>query len=208
MSLAEDLIATLPHGQANLFNPYRDRCPCETEPDAPAARRARLAAHLALQPDFLLIGEAVGYQGGRYSGIAFTSERLLLAGAIPRLSPPPGRLTTRGNPFSEPSATIVWGTLQRLGMAERTALWNAVQLHPHHPDEPWSNRTPSDDELALGRPALEILRRAYPRAQFVAVGNKAAQALAAMGLNVPAVRHPANGGANKFAEGIHNLALP
>jgi hypothetical protein len=31
----------------------------------------------------------------------------------------------RGNPFSEPSATIVWSALYRLQIAEETLLWNA-----------------------------------------------------------------------------------
>ncbi|MGH8517275.1 MAG: uracil-DNA glycosylase, partial [Panacagrimonas sp.] len=116
------------------------------------------------------MGEAIGYQGGRYSGIAFTSERLLAEGAIPRMEAT-GRITQRDLPFSEPSATIVWRELAKLGLAAHTVLWNALSLHPHLPEEPWSNRTPTRREFEMGLPALERLLAAFPQAQVIAVGR-------------------------------------
>jgi len=205
LSLARSLVATLPTGMPGLFNPWRDRCPHDAAGNGPQAKLERLALHLACEPEFILAGEAPGYQGCRYSGIAFTSERLLGEGAIPRI-PAPGRLSTRRLPFSEPSATIVWKTLYRLGIAERTILWNAMQLHPHRADSLWSNRTPAPAEIQLGEPALRILIEVFPRAKIVAVGKKAEGLLGAMGVKVAgAVRHPANGGATEFARGLQAL---
>ena len=205
LSLAHDLVATLPSGRECLFNPWRDRCPHDAAGNGPQAKLERLALHLACEPEFILAGEAPGYQGCRYSGIAFTSERLLGEGAIPRI-PAPGRLSTRRLPFSEPSATIVWKTLYRLGIAERTILWNALQLHPHRADSLWSNRTPAPAEIQLGEPALRMLIEVFPRAKIVAVGKKAEGLLGAMGVKVAgAVRHPANGGATEFARGLQAL---
>lgn len=205
--LAQRLVETLPAGLPGLFNPWRERCPFETAANGPDQRLERLAHHLDCRAEFILIGEAPGYQGCRYSGIAFTSERLLLEGAIPRIPPLSGeRLSDRRLPFSEPSATIVWGTLARLGMAERTILWNAVQLHPHRPDTPWSNRTPTDKELEYGVPALHLLANSFPAAGIIAIGKKAEYLVARAGIPVTGtVRHPANGGATKFAEGLNNL---
>jgi len=166
----------------------------------------RLACHLDCDPAFILVGEAPGYQGCRYSGIAFTSERLLMEGAIPRIPAVSQRLSTRHLPFSEPSATIVWKTLNKLGIAERTLLWNALQLHPHRSDNLWSNRTPTPAELALGAPALHALIAAFPAAQVVAVGKKAEQLMITMDVIASAyVRHPANGGATAFAAGMEAL---
>jgi hypothetical protein len=205
-SLAARLIETLPSGLPGLFNPWQDHCPHEVAGDGPHPRLGRLARHLDCDPAFILVGEAPGYQGCRYSGIAFTSERLLLEGAIPRIPALPDRLSTRRLPFSEPSATIVWKTLCRLGIAERTILWNALQLHPHRLGEPWSNRTPAPGELALGAPALHLLIAAFPSAGIVAVGRKAEYLLTAMGITPAAtVRHPANGGATLFAAGMQTL---
>ena len=206
LRLARALVETLPAGRPRLFNPWRDHCPHDAAGNGPAQKLARLALHLDCEPEFILTGEAPGYQGCRYSGIAFTSERLLGEGAIPRIPAPGARLSTRRLPFSEPSATIVWKTLYRLGIAERTILWNAMQLHPHREDNLWSNRTPLPDEIALGAPALRMLAEAFPGARIVAVGKKAEGLLREMGIETAgAVRHPANGGASEFAAGLQAL---
>ena len=206
ISLASSLVETLPSGLTGLFNPWRDSCPHDTDSNGPAEKLGRLALHLDCDPEFILAGEAPGYQGCRYSGIAFTSERLLGEGAIPRIPALSNRLSTRRLPFSEPSATIVWKTLKRLGIAERNILWNALQLHPHRPDNLWSNRTPTPDEISLGEPALRILIEAFPSAKIIAVGKKSEGLLREMGIpTAGAVRHPANGGATQFAAGIKDL---
>lgn len=205
MTLATRLIATLPDHRPNLFNPWRSACEFDLPnvDSTPGGRLQRLQRHLDCDARLILIGEACGYQGCRYSGIPFTSERLLLEGSIPRVSPPDNRLSMRPKPFSEPSATIVWKTLYRLGLAEHTVLWNALPLHPHRPGEPWSNRTPTDDELVLGREALALILAHYRQASVIAVGRKAELALSGLGLPFhAAVRHPANGGAKAFAEGV------
>ena len=206
LSLARNLVETLPSGVAGLFNPWRDACPHDAPGNGPAAKLDRLALHLDCNPEFILAGEAPGYQGCRYSGIAFTSERLLGEGAIPRIPALTGRLSTRRLPFSEPSATIVWKTLYRLGIADRTLLWNAMQLHPYRQDNLWSNRTPTHDEIKLGEPALRMLIATFPAARIVAVGKKSEGLLRDMGIPIAgSVRHPANGGATAFAAGLKDL---
>jgi len=206
LSLARNLVETLPFGRAGLFNPWRDVCPHDAVGNGPLEKLDRLARHLDCHPEFILAGEAPGYQGCRYSGIAFTSERLLGEGAIPRIPALTSRLSTRRLPFSEPSATIVWKTLNQLGIAERTILWNALQLHPYRPDNLWSNRTPTPAEISLGEPALRMLIAAFPSAKIVAVGKKSEGLLREMGIPiVGSVRHPANGGAKAFAVGLRDL---
>jgi len=210
--LAAQLVATLPVGLPGLFNPWKQWCEVDDRSNTnagPDARLARLEAHLSCEPRFLLVGEAPGYQGARYSGLAFTSERLLIDGAIPRVARVDGRLTTRsprGGSFTEPSATIIWKALYRLRIQEEVVLWNAVQLHPHRDGEPWTNRTPTPDELALGAPALKALLKAFPHAHLIAIGKKAASLLSDIGATPRGqVRHPANGGASEFAAGLEAL---
>jgi len=206
LSLAKRLVKTLPSGVAGLFNPWQDRCPHDAVGNGPVEKLNRLALHLDCNPEFILAGEAPGYQGCRYSGIAFTSERLLGEGAIPRIPALTGRLSTRRLPFSEPSATIVWKTLYRLGIEERTILWNAMQLHPHRSDNLWSNRTPAPSEISLGEPALRVLIEAFPDAKIIAVGKKSEWLLHEMGIpTAGSVRHPANGGATQFSAGLKEL---
>lgn len=206
--LAKQLIKLLPFGIPGLFNPWRDACPDDEQWNGPGAKLRRLAAHLDCRPRFILCGEAPGYQGCRHSGIAFTSEKLLLAGVVPRVPVPSRRLTMRSLPFSEPSATIVWRTLGDLGIAEQTVLWNALQLHPHRAGDYRSNRTPSAREIALGAPSLQLLIGAFPRAKLIAVGKKAESLMARMGVvSAGTVRHPANGGATAFADQMKVLAV-
>lgn len=102
MDLASQLVDSLPVNLPGLFNPWKERCEFDICDDAPQFRRERLRAHLNCDAKFILVGEAPGYQGCRYSGVAFTSESLILNGTIPRIERPYARLTKRERPFCEP----------------------------------------------------------------------------------------------------------
>jgi uracil-DNA glycosylase len=187
----------------NSFNPWTDFDPTtDIDKAAPVQRLARLKLHLACNPKYILIGEAPGYQGCKVSGIPFTSERLMMAGAIPRIDLKSPRLSTRVRPWSEPSATIVWGTLHELGIAEQTILWNAYPWHPYKRGSLHSNRTPAPEEQDLGRPVLLALLKAFPNARLCALGRQAEHTLADMGIVATPLRHPAMGGATKFRVGL------
>ena len=166
----------------------------------------RLAEHLDCLPRLVLIGEAPGYQGCRLTGVAFTSERLLMEGRVPRVWKAQGRLSSRARPWSEPSATIVWDALHDLNIADCTVMRNAVQMHPHNEGIPLSNREPSLDELSGGTMALQLLRNAFPNAKFVAVGRKAETALQNCGIDLARqIRHPSFGGKAEFLVGLRSV---
>ena len=97
----------------DVYNPWAqdDALDLPVAAAGPAARLARLKAHFAVDAELILVGEAAGYQGCHFSGLAFTNEKLLLQGSIPRVSID-GRITARPRPWCEPSATVVWGALQ------------------------------------------------------------------------------------------------
>jgi hypothetical protein len=181
-----------------LFNPWRDRCadclPC----NGPDVKLARLAAHLACEPDFILCGEAPSHRGCRHSGIAFTSECQLLDERIPRIPKMNHRLTSGANPYFERSAKIVWDELYELGIEKRTILWNALPMHPHRLEDPQSNRTPTSAELKIGKLALQKLVEEFPSAKVVAVGRKAEGLLKWMNIPRTYVHHPARGGKTAF----------
>jgi uracil-DNA glycosylase len=186
-----------------VFNPWRDHdAGTDAQDNAPIARLERLRAFLDTRPRWLLLGEASGYQGAHVSGIPFTSERLLLEGVIPRVHIGNRRLSTRARPWSEPSATTVWGTLQALERTEDTLLWNAYPWHPHRPGEPQSNRTPTPTERRAGLPVLQALLAAYPGVRCFAVGRNAEASLAEVGVAATALRHPSMGGATAFRDGL------
>jgi hypothetical protein len=201
--LVDALVGGLPTASPCLFNPWADVCTEDLAANGPDAKRARLARHLDCEAEFILCGEAAGWQGMRHTGLAFTSERHVVQGTVPRLKAGAARLTTRDKPFTEPSATLVWRSLHALGIADSVVMWNALPMHPFVAGVPRTNRTPTDNELAHGRRPLQVLLAAYPRATVIAVGKKAAEQLTRLGVTpAAAIRHPANGGALAFAQGM------
>jgi hypothetical protein len=184
------------------FNQFRDAGPDDL-PDAPAIRLANLRHYLEErgEADVIAVGEAAGYQGMRWSGIAFTSEFDLL-----RWGPPYRRSSRRARPWKEPSGTIVHGILEELGAERRVILWNTVPTHPHLPGKPLSNRRPTREEIAQGLVhARRLVEVVQPRL-VVGVGRIATEALDERAVYV---RHPAQSGATAFRAGMRAiLAAP
>ena len=186
-----------------VFNPWTERDEVnDSNLNSPAARLQRLQSHLTVEAARILLGEAAGYQGCHVSGIPFTSERMIMAGMVPRVSCGGQRLSLRTRPWSEPSATTVWKTLHDLGIASDTILWNAYPWHPHLVSRPHSNRTPTRSERDAGMPVLDALLGAFPRAAVFAVGRHAETAARAVGREAIPLRHPSMGGATLFREGL------
>lgn len=199
-----------------VFNPWGETDPMDLTPTegfdggpvtlpGPEGRVHRLRAHFSVRPLFILVGEAPGYQGCHTSGVPFTNEALLLRGKIPRVTLNQ-RITSRPRPWCEPSATIVWGALHELGIAERVVLWNAFAWHPFKEGNPYSNRAPTRQDLAAGRPVLEAVLSLFKDAHVIAVGQVAAKTLRSLQIEpYAALRHPSMGGANEFRAGLCEL---
>lgn len=194
----DHLLSELVHLRiGTTFNQYAEAGP-DDAPDAPAIRLANLGAYLAAraEADVVCIGEAGGYQGMRWSGIAFTSERDLERWGEPY------RPTCAARRWSEPSGTIVHRVLGELEAEERVILWNTVPTHPHAPGKPLSNRRPTTSEIAAGAPlAIQLIELVQPRT-VVAVGRVAESILPP---GTAYVRHPANAGGPAFREGMRSI---
>jgi len=177
------------------FNQFREVGP-DDAPGAPAIRLANLRHYLLERDpaDVLAVGEAGGYQGMRWSGIAFTSEFDLL-----RWGDPYRRSSRRSRPWKEPSGTIVHGVLDEMGAERRAILWNTVPTHPFLSDQPLSNRRPTRVEVAAGLPFAERLIDIVRPRLVVGVGRIAADTL---GSRAVYVRHPAQSGATAFRAGM------
>jgi uracil-DNA glycosylase len=183
------------------FNQFRDAGPDDLA-NAPRIRMANLRHYLDERSaaDVVAVGEAAGYQGMRWSGIAFTSEFDLLrwGGAYRRSS-------RRQRPWKEPSGTIVHGVLDELGAERRVILWNTVPTHPHEPGKALSNRRPTRGEVASGQVFVDRLIEIVKPRLLVGVGRIAAAALGERGAYV---RHPAQSGATAFRSGMRALLTP
>ena len=185
----------------STFNQFRDAGPDDV-PGAPAIRAANLRHYLEERrgADVVAVGEAAGYQGMRWSGIAFTSEFDLL-----RWVDPYRRSSRRPRPWKEPSGTIVHGVLEDLDAERRVILWNTVPTHPHLRDKPLSNRRPTREEITAGTAFVERLVAIIQPQHLIGVGRIACGAIP----SAKYVRHPAQSGATAFRQGMREaLALP
>lgn len=209
-----------------VFNPWRDYDEkYDISMEAPVIRAANLSRYLELrqQAHYLFIAEGLGYQGGHFSGMAMTSERILL-GEHPDIKPevvlgdwqycrtsnPSSTLlkeTQRQNGFNEPTATVMWNTLARHGLsAFDTILWNIFPFHPHKSDNLLTNRTPTNEELDVGIEYAKKLLDLVPTLQIVAIGQKSAGTLKRYGVDcIACVPHPSMGGANRFKAAVAKL---
>lgn len=209
------------HGP-DAFNPWVDFDPDYDVAYARSIRKAQLERYLTRRlgnARILLVAEACGYQGGRFTGVAMTCERMMLS-LHPTVNArmvigAPGRRTSRADSpflpkeiqrrsgFNEPTDTVVWDACLSAGLApEEFLLWNIFPFHPHQKGRMLTNRTPTEKELSDGLAyTRELLRMTGPLLLF-AVGRKSEATLREAGYHPVGLRHPANGGANLFREGL------
>lgn len=228
------------HPSGAVFNPWWEIDDVnDVSQSAPTIRREQLNAYLQERlgrAKIAIIGEALGYRGGHFSGIAMTSERILL-GKKPEIAAapcerrkrkarsksggfrPPLQILETIKPrrtskpsicpdgFSEPTATIVWGALLKIGvLPDQFVLWNAFPWHSFDPHRGLlSNRMPNKSEQLSGRPVLKAFLELFPCERIVALGKIAAAQLEKLNVNAHRVRHPASGGAKLFRQQIAKI---
>lgn len=188
----------------NAFNPYRDTCEIFDFPEAPHIRqellRSTLVSAVEAGVDSLWIGRDLGYRGGRRTGLALTDEAHVMSHlrrwGITKI----GRVV-KGQPQSERTATVVWRMLDQI--SERVYLWNVFPLHPHEPENPFSNRAHTAAEREGGEVILSALVRLLHPRTVVAIGQDAARSAArCCSSEVVSVRHPSYGGVRDFEGAI------
>jgi hypothetical protein len=179
------------------FNQYRDTGGDDAGPDAPRVRRENLFHYLDARrgAPVLLVAEAAGWRGARYSGLCLYCER-----QIDESNTPLRRTSRHPGGWSEPSATIVQRAIAP--WAERVVLWNLVPTHPRRDAMPHTNRAPTLTELREGERWTRRLIDLLQPQHVAAIGRLAAAALTS---DVPAVRHPAHGGATASTQQLRAL---
>ncbi|MEM7802045.1 MAG: uracil-DNA glycosylase [Chloroflexota bacterium] len=185
---------------ANVYNPYAFQHQLAGE-----ICRQNLVCYLDSmvnqKPKTLLVGEALGYRGGRLTGIPFTSERLLEKNSATHIFDFSAcRLLHPDHPTAEATATIMWNGFNQLKVP--LLLWNAFPYHPHKPEDPTSNRPPKAGELKIGFEYLSKMLVMFDLKQVIAVGRKADHMLSRHEIGHVAVRHPSHGGKTEFLKGL------
>lgn len=224
-SSVKAFIKSLKKTPKGLFNPwYHQDKKHDLMANAPEIRRRQLELYLSERQHrakYLFIAEALGYQGGHFTGIAMTSERILLGYQAEKYGVEPEHVFRNEKPLrtsrpdliekgmSEPTATIMWGALIDLDINPYdVVLWNAVPWHPYKPEKGFlSNRTPLAAEMEAGLRHLNTFISLFDDVVVIAVGRKCEQSLKELGVAHVGVRHPANGGAPKFRSQLADLAM-
>ncbi len=191
----------------NVFNPYADRCVVHDLDDAPSRRATALLSLLeaaaATKVDALWIGRDLGHRGGRRTGLALTDDVHVSTHGI-RWNVSIERVTT-GSMVAERTAAIIWSMLALVSTT--VFLWNVFPLHPHERDDPFTNRSHSPRERAIGEALLaELIAMLKPRL-LVAIGNNAAKTADRLATikGVVRVRHPSYGGQSDFVRQLRCL---
>ncbi len=191
----------------NTFNPYSNRCAVHDLENAPRCRvhilQSILDAATEQEVDALWIGRDLGYRGGRRTGLALTDDVHIHAHT--------GRWglsmerPTKGEAVTERTATIIWRVLSRIESS--VFLWNVFPLHPHKPDNPFSNRPHNSGECKIGEEFLHLLIRLLKPNRLIAIGNDATRtALRLYDRNkVFQARHPGYGGQTRFLAQMREL---
>jgi len=211
--------------QPLVFNPWADYDELhDIGVEAPVIRAANLKRYLELRQGakYLFIAEGLGYQGGHFSGIAMTSERILLGrhnSVNPEFVLDKWEYRRTSNPesvylnkkqqaegFNEPTATVMWNALaaHNLSMFD-VILWNIFPFHPYKKEGLLTNRTPDREELDSGIVYAKMLLELVPGMKIIAIGQKSFNTLAAYGVPCAGVPHPSMGGANRFKAAIAEL---
>jgi len=180
-----------------LFNQYKDSDPIVDLPNANNIRKQNLRNYLESffqRPPILVVGEAPGPRGCRFSGVPFTSEAQLCAhGYLPFA----GRQSSaRESPYAENTATIFWKALAPYH--PKFFVWNCVPFHPHNQEEILSIRSPTKREVSFYSGILLELKTLVKPIHILAVGRKAEFGLKQIGVRPIYLKHPSHGGAREF----------
>lgn len=190
----------------NLFNQYATDDPELDRTGGAKIRCENLRAYLnhfvQHPPSIIVIGEAAGYRGNRFTGIPFTSEYHCIEHEfLKSLNLQPS--SSRDKPWREPSASIVWETFDAMGV--RPMLWSTVAFHPHKAGDPLTNRAPLTAEIAQGAEHFKLFRRLFPSPRLAATGRVAQAMLEELGESFTPLRHPSHGGKHEFQRGLWAL---
>jgi len=203
--LHDEVFPITPHCEQGkpLFNFYSqidEHIDCA---DAVERRQQNLFNYLSsfdAIPSVLIVGEAPGWRGCRFSGVPFTSEAQLANNQLPFKG---SATSVYPTPLSELSASCFWKEMQ--AYHPNFLVWNGMPFHPHHPNKPTSNRPISIKELRAYEHILEQAIHLIKPQYILAVGLKAALCLEDLSLSYISIRHPSHGGSPQFRQSMHSF---
>jgi hypothetical protein len=186
-----------------LFNPYSTTHPDFDRENAHSIRRENFRRYVEERnrvPSLFVLAEAPGPWGCRFTGVPITSEEQLVDPSFPHDGQPS---SDRDAPLKEYSASIYWRVMAPY--TQDVFTWNTVPFHPFKPGKPMSIRTPRVSEIKRFTPLLADMLDVIQPARVAAIGRKAEKAIGLIGHDATYVRHPSQGGALLFEEGMRTI---
>jgi len=161
MNLIDDFITKLSkkRNTSTISNPYRDQ-------DLADNLRVYLNTIIQLEGKrILLVGEALGYKGGKLTGIPFSSGQIFERFDHPFLKQIGPQLKLE-KIESENTATITWDYLSEKNTTP--LFWNSFPFHPHPKGNKNKNRAPTTK--ALVTKVLSVSEKPFPKTQLLPFG--------------------------------------
>lgn len=186
-----------------LFNQYGDVNADADIANANHIRCENLKRYLGSfseRPEVVMVGEAPGWRGCRFSGVPFTCEAQLLHLAAVHMPFHGAQSSNRREPYTEVTAERFWAVVGPFH--PRVFAWNCVPFHPHTIGRPLTNRAPTPQERDDNSHVLQTLLALLDPQLVIAVGRQAEQALQALQIQMAYVAHPARGNFARFRESI------
>ncbi|MFB3883150.1 MAG: uracil-DNA glycosylase family protein [Armatimonadota bacterium] len=195
----------------DLFNQYRDVDPDLDRPEGHRIRQENLKRYLesySKRPTVLVVAEAAGPWGTRFSGVPLTNERSLVQGELPftgrqsSLDEPAVR-TGRKTPYSSSTPSIFWEVMAQFYPA--FLAWYLVPFYPHVRGNAMKKRSPTDEEVTKHTGLLkEAIAIAKPKT-IIAMGGRVASGVEQLGVEYEMVHHPAHDTRQQFPAGMRAI---
>jgi len=216
-------------GSDKYFNPWGDKDDLDVENGVDIRQdNLRIYLNSRAKAKYLIIAEAPGYRGCKWSGIPMTSERQIItkdgffdiadlkrSSCATKLRGDEGKEVSKktnlkiynstiNDGFAEATATIVWKTIKELNRPQNEfVLWNAFPFHPHPQGNNYQNEGPQEGKEAI---VLEQFIELYPDKKIIAVGGFSKKALLKLNKDegeFGETVHPSYGKAREFKEGLN-----
>ncbi len=186
----------------NVFNPWSEFDESDISHKAPKIRVGNLKKYLLNQAGakYVLIAESPS-TGARYSGIAMTSEKVLMVNNLEYNCS--SKKSACGKPIYELTAKKVWDEI--LKNKKDFVMWNAFAFNITEKEGRWFE-TPTEEELKQNLELLNSFLSLYEKAKIVTVGKTAQNALQILNFtDFKSIRHPSNDFKKEFPKQFSKL---
>lgn len=197
--MLDTLLYHLSHRDSSdrVFNPYKERYILNN-------LKAYFSYHLTHKSKVLMVGEAPGHKGCRWTGIPFTSGDIIINSQM-GIFKEIGHEITLYQIEKENTAATVWEIMNTLDT--QPVFWNAFQFHPHGIGAISGNRKPDALEIREGSVYLKQVYELFKPKKLCSIGRVGELILKRLfpDKEITYIRHPSYGGKEDFLKGVKQL---